>query len=100
MIATEPIVISEEYRKIALQGEPILDNSQSLVIISMKNYEEMAKAKRNAEYFAMLDESHAQLERGETISFSMEELKEMEAEGWKPTKKVLDWMRRTGYKHE
>lgn len=36
MIAEKPINISEEYRKIALQGEPILDNSQDIVIISMQ----------------------------------------------------------------
>ncbi|MCM1136542.1 MAG: hypothetical protein NC400_13330 [Clostridium sp.] len=62
----------------------------------IKDYELM-KARRNAEYLTMLDESRAQLERGETISFSMEELKEMEADDWKPTQKVLDWMHRTGY---
>lgn len=51
MIAERSINISEEYRKIALQGEPIFDNSQYIVIISMqsyKTYEELAKAKHNA----------------------------------------------------
>jgi len=96
MIATEPIAISEEYRKIALQGEPILDNSQSLVVISMKSYEEMAKAKRNAEYMAKIEESLENHAKGDTISFTMEELKEMEAEDWKPTERILEFERKHG----
>ena len=64
MIADRPINISEEYRKIALQGEPIFDNSQDIVIISMQNYktyEELAKAKHNAEYLEMLDRGAVQI---------------------------------------
>jgi len=84
MIATEPIMISEEYRKIALQGEPILDNSQGIVIISMqsyKSYEEMAKAKRNAEYLAMLDRGFKEIDSGgKGITKTMEELRTMEHE--------------------
>jgi len=96
MIATEPITISEEDRKIALQGEPILDNSQSLVVISMKSYEEMAKAKRNAEYMAKIEESLENHAKGDTISFTMEELRAMEAEDWKPTEKILEFERKHG----
>lgn len=96
MIATEPIIISEEYRKIALQGEPILDNSQNLVIISMKSYEEMTKAKRNAEYMAKIEESLENHAKGDTISFTMEELKAMESEDWKPTERILEFERKHG----
>ena len=80
MIAERPINISEEYRKIALQGEPILDNSQNLVIISMKNYEEMEKAKHNAEYMAEIDKRVERLARGEGVHKTMEELRAMENE--------------------
>jgi len=80
MIAERPINISEEYRKIALQGEPILDNSQNLVIISMKNYEEMVKAKHNAEYMAEIDRRVERLARGEGVHKTMEELRAMENE--------------------
>ena len=80
MIAERPINISEEYRKIALQGEPILDNSQNLVIISMQNYEEMVKAKHNAEYMAEIDKRVERLTRGEGVHKTMEELKAMENE--------------------
>ena len=60
----------------------------------------MAKAKRNAEYLAMLDKSFQQLEEGETISFSMEELRAMESDDWKPTPKVLEWLKKTGKNYE
>lgn len=52
------------------------------------------RAKRNAEYLAKIDESFKQFEEGKTISFSMDELREMESDDWKPTKKILDWMKR------
>lgn len=106
MIATRPVDLRarlKDYLDNAFNGEPVIvsrKNNQNVVIVSEREYNDLLKAKRNAEYLAMLDESRAQLERGETISFSMEELKEMEADDWKPTSKVLDWMRRTGYKHE
>ncbi len=83
MIATEPIAISEEYRKIALQGEPILDNSQGIVIISMqsfRNYEELAKIKRNAELFEELERRSDRLANGEGIHKTLEELEAMENE--------------------
>lgn len=80
MIATEPINISDEYRRIALQGEPILDNMQNLVVISMKDYEEMAKAKRNAELFEELEKRSDRLANGEGIHKTLEELEAMENE--------------------
>ena len=64
-------------------------------MLSEQDYEEMAKAKRNAEYLAKLDESQEQLKNGQTISFTMEELKAMESENWKPTQKIIDFITRT-----
>ncbi|MCI9079062.1 MAG: hypothetical protein HFH68_09095 [Lachnospiraceae bacterium] len=80
MIAERPININEEYRRIVLQGEPVLDNSQNLVIISMKSYEEMVKAKHNAEYMAEIDRRVERLARGEGVHRTMEELRAMEKE--------------------
>ena len=68
--------------------------NENVVILSEKKYNEMAKAKRNAEYLAMSDESMEQLHQGKTISFSFEELKAMESDDWKPTPKVMKWMER------
>lgn len=84
MIAERPINISEEYRQIAMRGEPILDNSQDIVIISMqtyKNYEKMSKEKHNSEYLAMLNRGFKEIDSGGTgIKKTMEELRAMEHE--------------------
>lgn len=84
-----------------INGETIIVTSpdqENVIIVSEKDYNEMLKAKRNAEYLAMLDESMAQFENGDTISFSMDELLAMESDDWKPTQKVLDFERRHGIK--
>lgn len=98
MNASVPLNIGQECLARIMRGEPLFDRKQGIVAVSEKDYEEMAKAKRNAEYLKKLDESFAQMERGEGISFSMEELRAMESDDWVPTQKVLDWMERTGYK--
>lgn len=74
--------------------------NENVVIISEKEYNEMAKAKRNEEFLAMLDRSFQQLEEGKTISFSMEELRAMESDNWKPTQKVLNWLKQQGQTNE
>ena len=76
-------------------GETIIisrPKNENVVMLSEKEYNEMLKAKRNAEYLAKIDESLKQLEQGKTISFSMDELVEMEEDDWKPTQKVIDFM--------
>lgn len=104
MIATKPIDLRaklKDYLDSAFSGEPVIvsrKNNQNVVIVSEREYNELQKAKRNAEYLAMLDESQAQFERGDTISFSMEELRAMESDDWKPTQKVLDFERKHGIK--
>ena len=47
----------------------------------------------NIKYLEKLDRSRKELEQSKTISFSMEEVKEMEKDDWKPTKKIIDFMR-------
>ena len=97
MIATKPIDLRanlKSYLDNAFNGEPVIvsrKNNQNVVILSEREYNDLMKAKRNAEYLAMIDESVAQLERGETISFTLEELQAMEAEDWKPTEKILEF---------
>ena len=61
-------------------GEPILDNSQNLVIISMKSYEEMVKAKHNAEYMAEIGKNVERLAKGEGVHKTIEELETIENE--------------------
>jgi len=87
-----------------INGETLIvsrPKNENVVILSEKEYNELQKAKRNAEYLAMINESLAQFERGETISFTMEELRAMESDDWKPTEKVLEFERKHGIKrHE
>lgn len=98
MIATKQMDIRANIKKyfdLAFNGEPIIvsrKQNKNVVVISENEYNELQKAKRNAEYLEMIDRSAAQLQKGETISFSMEELKEMEADDWKPTQKIKDFM--------
>lgn len=104
MIATKPVDLRarlKDYLDSAFRGEPVIvsrKNNQNVVIVSEREYNELMKAKKNVEYLAMIDESRAQLERGETISFSMEELRAMESDDWQPTQKVLEFERKHGIK--
>ena len=52
--------------------------NENVVMISEKEYNEMLKAKKNAEYFAMLDKSIAEAEQGGFIVKSIDELEKME----------------------
>lgn len=85
----------KKYFDLAFNGEPIIvsrKQNKNVVVISETEYNNLQKAKRNAEYLEMIDRSATQLQKGETISFSMEELRAMEADDWKPTQKVKDFM--------
>ncbi len=102
MIATKPIDLRanlKNYLDNAFNGEPVIvsrKNNRNVVIVSEREYNDLQKAKRNAEYLAMINESVSQLERGETISLTLEELQAMEADDWKPTEKILEFERKHG----
>ena len=106
MIATKQMDVRANIKKyfdMAFNGEPVIvsrKENRNVVIISEAEYNELVKAKRNEEYLVKLDESFKQFEEGKTISFRMEELREMESEDWKPTSKVLDWMKRIERENE
>ena len=104
MLAVDEKDIIENFADIQdkiFHGETIIapgKKKENLIIISEKNYNEMLKAKRNAEYLAMLDKSQEQFEREDTITFTMDELREMESDDWEPTEKVLEFERKHGIK--
>lgn len=84
----------------AFGGEPVVvsrKQNKNVVVISEQEYNDLQKAKQNAEYLAKLNHSFTQLERGETISFSLEELKEMESDSWKPSQKIMEFMENTNH---
>ena len=52
--------------------------NENVVMISEKGYNEMLKAKKNAEYLAMLDKSIAEAEQGGFVVKSITDLEELE----------------------
>lgn len=106
MLAVKSMDVRDNFKEWCnkvIGGETLIvsrPKNENVVIVSEKEYNEMAKAKRNAEYLAKLDKSFQQLEEGKTISFSMEELRAMESDDWKPTQKILDWMKHMEQENE
>lgn len=83
MIATKQVDLRANIKKyfdIAFDGEPVIvsrKDNKNVVIVSEQEYNELQKAKRNAEYLAKLEYSRAQLERGEVVIKTIEELERM-----------------------
>lgn len=100
MIATKPLDLRsnlKKYMDFAFKGEPVViarPKNENVVMVSEKDYNELMKSKQNAEYLELLDRSREQLEKKQTISFSMDELRAMESDDWKPTQKIKDFMER------
>lgn len=85
----------KKYFDLAFSGEPIFvsrKQNKNVVVISKKEYNDLQKAKCNAEYLAKLDRSFEQLKNGETISLSMDELRSMESESWIPSQKIMEFV--------
>lgn len=67
----------------AFNGDTILvprKENKNVVVISQNEYEELQRAKRNAEYLAMLDRGYADIAQGRGITKTMEELEAMAAD--------------------
>lgn len=83
MIATKQMDIRANIKKyfdMAFNGETVIvsrKENKNVVVISEAEYNNLQKAKRNAEYLAHLDRSFEQLEHGDVIVKSMEELERM-----------------------
>lgn len=96
MLAVKSMNVRENFKEWCnkvIGGETLVvskPKNENVVIVSEKEYNELAKAKKNEEYLAKLDKSFQQLEEEKTISFSIEELRAMESDDWKPTQKVLE----------
>ncbi len=69
--------------KTVAKGETVVisrPKNENVYMISEKEYNELQKAKKNAEYLSMLDKSIGQLENNEVITISMEELEKLSDE--------------------
>ena len=98
MIATKQMDLRaniEKYFDLAFNGETIIvsrKENKNVVVISEAEYNELQKAKRNLDYLKMLDKSMEQWKDENTISLTMDEMKEMESDNWKPSQKIIDFM--------
>lgn len=106
MLAVKSVNIRDNFiewcDKISM-GETVVisrPRNENIYIINEAEYNTLQKAKRNAEYLDMIDESVAQFERGETISFTLEELQAMESEDWKSTEKILEFEKKHGIQRQ
>ena len=99
MLAVKSVNVRDNFKewcdKINM-GETVVisrPRNENIYMISEAEYNALQKAKKNAEYLAKIDESIENHKKGDTISFTMEELQAMESEDWKPTQKVLKFER-------
>lgn len=74
--------------------------NENIYMINEAEYNALQKAKRNAEYLAKIDESMENHKNGDTISFTMEELREMEADDWQPSERILEFERKHGIQRQ
>ncbi|MDR0325446.1 MAG: type II toxin-antitoxin system Phd/YefM family antitoxin [Oscillospiraceae bacterium] len=83
MIALRTVDLRNDFRRVSeliKSGEKVLiarPHNENLVVLSEKEYNELEKARRNAEYLAMVDESMQQYAEGRVVVKTMEELEEM-----------------------
>ena len=83
MIALRTIDMRNDFKKVSdlvNSGEKVLvarPHNENLVILSEKEYNELDKARRNAEYLDKIDRSLQQLSEGRVVAKTMEELENM-----------------------
>lgn len=66
--------------KTVAKGETVVisrPKNENVYMISEKEYNELQKARKNAEYLAMLNKSIEQLENGEVVTMNLEELEKL-----------------------
>lgn len=101
MIATKQMDIRANIKKyfdLAFNGEPVIvsrKENKNVVVISEAEYNELQKAKRNVEYLKKLDKSIEQLNQGNTITLTLDELKAMESDDWKPSQNIIEFMEKS-----
>lgn len=97
MLAVKSINVRDNFKEWCtkvVNGETVVisrPKNENIYMINEAEYNELQKAKRNAAYLANLDKSREQHENGDTISFTIDELKAMESDDWKPTEKVIEF---------
>lgn len=84
MLAVKSMDVRDNFKNLCdkvFNGETLIisrPKNENIVMLSEAEYNEMMKAKRNAEYLAMLDKSMAEAEAGGFVTKSIEELETYE----------------------
>ena len=84
MLAVKSMDVGDNFKSLCdkvFRGETLIisrPKNENVVMISEAEYNDMMKAKRNAEYLAMLDKSMAEAEAGGFITKTIAELEEYE----------------------
>lgn len=80
MLAVKSSDVRDNFKKLCdkvFQGETLIisrPKNENIVMVSESEYNDMIKAKQNAQYLAMLDKSMAEAEAGEFVAKTIEEL--------------------------
>jgi antitoxin YefM len=83
MIALRTVDLRNDFKRVSElvnAGEKVLiarPHNENLVVLSEKEYNELEKARHNAEYLAKIDRSMRQVAEGRVVVKTMEELEEM-----------------------
>lgn len=106
MLAVKSVNVRDNFKewcdKISM-GETVVisrPRNENIYMINEAEYNALQKAKRNAEYLKMIEESEEQFKKGDTISFTLDELKEMENEDWKPNERILEFEKKHGIQRQ
>lgn len=86
----------KEWCNKVINGETLVvsrPKNENVILLSEKEYNEMVKAKLYMEYLSLLSKYKGQAEQDKTISFTMDELRDMEVPDWIPTEKVLNFLK-------
>ena len=84
MLAVKSMDVRDNFKNLCdlvFKGETLVisrPKNENVVMLSEQEYNEMVKAKKNAEYLAMLDRSIKKKEKGGFIVKSLEELEAYE----------------------
>lgn len=84
MLAVRSMDVRENFKTLCdkvFNGETLIisrPKNENVVMLSETEYNEIMKAKRNAEYLAMLDKSIAEAERGGFVTKTIAELETYE----------------------
>ncbi len=83
MLAVKSMDVRDHFKSLCdrvFNGETLIisrPKNENVIMVSESAYNDMMKAKRNAEYLAKLDRSFAQAENGEVVVKTMTELEQL-----------------------